>query len=163
MDDSNNHLSLRKVIKTDEILLFDWINDPDVRKWSFNKNSITLDVHKIWFKQKFDDVNVLMWIFEVNSTPAGLVRLEKDNSEVVINYLISSQSRGKGLASKMLKMAMNEVRSHWQNIKVFAYTLPENIASKKSLEKAGFFLENSSNEKNCYIFNETKRIDITGE
>ena len=42
MDDSNNHLSLRKVIKTDEILLFDWTNDPDVRKWSFNKNSITL-------------------------------------------------------------------------------------------------------------------------
>ena len=77
MDDSNNHLSLRKVIKTDEILLFDWTNDPDVRKWSFNKNSITLDVHKIWFKQKFDDVNVLMWIFEVNSKPAGMVRLEK--------------------------------------------------------------------------------------
>ena len=163
MDDSNNHLSLRKVIKTDEILLFDWTNDPDVRKWSFNKNSITLDVHKIWFKQKFDDVNVLMWIFEVNSRPAGLVRLEKDNSEVVLNYLIASQSRGKGLASKMLKMAMNEVGSHWQNIKVFAYTLPENIASIKSLERAGFYLESSSNEKNCYVFNKTEKIDITGE
>ena len=163
MDDSNNHLSLRKVIKTDEILLFDWTNDPDVRKWSFNKNSITLDVHKIWFKQKFDDVNVLMWIFEVNSTPAGLVRLEKNNSEVVLNYLIASQSRGKGLASKMLKMAMNEVRSHWQNIKVFAYTFPENLASIKSLEKAGFYLESSSNEKNCYVFNKTERIDATEE
>ena len=108
MDDSNNNLSLRKVIKTDEILLFDWTNDPDVRKWSFNKNSITLDVHKIWFKQKFDDVNVLMWIFEVNTTPAGLVRLEKDNNEVLLNYLIASESRGKGLATKMLKMAMEK-------------------------------------------------------
>ena len=163
MNDSKNHLSLRKVNSTDETLLFNWINDPEVRKWSFNKNSITLDVHKIWFKQKFDDVNVLMWIFEVNSTPAGLVRLEKDNSEVVLNYLIASQSRGKGLASKMLKMAMNEVRSHWQNIKVFAYTLPENIASIKSLETAGFYLESSSNEKNCYVFNKTEIIDTTGE
>ena len=163
MDDSNNHLSLRKVIKTDEILLFDWINDPDVRKWTFNKNSITLDVHKIWFKQKFDDVNVLMWIFEVNSTPAGLVRLEKNNSEVVLNYLIASQSRGKGLASKMLKMAMNEVGSYWQNIKVFAYTLPENIASIKSLERAGFYLESSSNEKNCYLFRKTEKIGAVYE
>ena len=163
MNDSNNHLSLRKVIKTDEILLFDWTNDPDVRKWSFNKNSITLDVHKIWFKQKFDDVNVLMWIFEVNSTPAGLVRLEKDNSEVVLNYLIASQSRGKGWASKMLKMAMNEVRSHWQNIKVFAYTLPENIASIKSLERAGFYLESSSKEKKCYIFPKTYKIGAVYE
>ena len=163
MDDSNNHLSLRKVIKTDEILLFDWINDPDVRKWSFNKNSITLDVHKIWFKQKFDNVNVLMWIFEINSTPAGLVRLEKDNSEVVLNYLIASQFRGKCLASKMLKIAMNEARSHSQNIKVFAYTLPENIASIKSLERAGFYLESSSNEKNCYIFRTTEKIEAVYE
>ena len=163
MDDSNNNLSLRKVIKTDEILLFDWTNDPDVRKWSFNKNSITLDVHKIWFKQKLKNKNILMWIFEVNNTPAGLVRLEKDNSKIVLNYLIASQSRGKGLASKMLKIAMNEVRSHWQNIKVFAYALPENIASIKSLERAGFYLESSSNEKNCYVFNKTERIDTTGE
>jgi len=163
MDDSNNPLSLRKVIKTDEILLFDWINDPDVRKWSFNKNSITLDVHKIWFKQKFNDVNVLMWIFEVNSTPAGLVRLEKDNSEVVLNYLIASQSRGNGWASKMLKMAMNEVRSHWQSIKVLAYTFPENIASIKSLERAGFYLESSSNEKNCYIFRTNEKIGAVYE
>ena len=163
MDDSNNHPSLRKVIKTDEILLFDWINDPDVRKSSFNKNSITLDVHKIWFKQKFDDVNVLMWIFEVNSTPEGLVRLEKDNSEVVLNYLIASQSRGNGLAGKMLKMAMNEVRSYWQNTKVFAYTLPENIASIKSLERAGFYLESSSNEKNCYLFRKTEKIGTVYE
>ena len=161
MDDSNNHLSLRKVIKTDEILLFDWTNDPDVRKWSFNKNSITVDLHKIWFKQKCDDVNALMWIFEVNNKPAGLVRLEKDNSEVVLNYLIASQSRGKGWASKMLKMAMNEVRSYWQNIKVFAYTLPENIASIKSLEKAGFSLKDSRNEKKCYVFHVTKKIGIT--
>ena len=163
MDDSNNHLSLRKVIKTDEILLFDWINDPDVRKWSFNKNSITLDVHKIWFKQKFDDVNVLMWIFEVNSTPAGLVRLEKDNSEVVLNYMIAFHSRGKGLASKMLKMAMNEIKNYWQNVKLLAYTLPENIASIESLKKAGFSLENSSDEKNCYVFHITESMSTTGE
>ena len=39
MDDTNNNLLLRKVIKTDESLLFDWTNNPDVRKWSFNKYS----------------------------------------------------------------------------------------------------------------------------
>jgi RimJ/RimL family protein N-acetyltransferase len=104
-----------------------------------------------------------MWIFEVNSTPAGLVRLEKNNSEVVLNYLIASQSRGKGLASKMLKMAMNEVGSYWQNIKVFAYTLPENISSIKSLERAGFYLESSSNEKNCYLFRKTEKIGAVYE
>jgi len=59
MDDSNNHLSLRKVIDTDESILFNWANDPDVRKWSFNQNFITSNEHRTWFKQKLNDINVL--------------------------------------------------------------------------------------------------------
>tara|TARA_B100000315_G_scaffold175348_1_gene163860 strand:+ start:841 stop:1314 length:474 start_codon:yes stop_codon:yes gene_type:complete len=153
MDDINNHLSLRKVIYTDESLLFNWANDPDVRKWSFSKNIISLDEHKIWFNKKLNDSNVLMLIFEVNNTPTGMVRLEKENGEVVLNYLIASQSRGKGLASRMLKMAMNEVENHWQSFKVLAYTLPGNIASTKSLEKAGFLLSETDTRKNFLVYN----------
>ena len=160
MGNSKNHLSLRKVIYTDEILLFNWINDPDVRKWSFGKHFIKLDEHTKWFEKKYNDDNVLMWIFEVNNDPAGLVRIEKEDNKVLLNYLIAPQSRGKRLATKMLKIAMNEVRIHWHNIKVFAYTLPENIASIKSLEKAGFYLEDSSNEKKCYVFNKPEKISI---
>ena len=153
MDDLKNHLSLRKVIYTDESLLFNWANDPDVRKWSFSKNVISLDEHKIWFNKKLNNSNVLMLIFEVNNTPAGMVRLEKENGEVVLNYLIASQSRGKGLASRMLKMAMNEVKNHWQSFKVLAYTLPGNIASTKSLEKAGFLLSETDTRKNFLVYN----------
>ena len=158
MDDPNYHFSLRKVIKADKDLLFNWSNDPDVRKWSFSKRAIAVNEHTIWFEKKYNDPNVLMWIFENNNSPSGLVRVEKDNSEVVLNYLIASQSRGKRLASIMLKMAMIEVRGHWQNVKVLAYTLPGNIASIKSLEKAGFFLDNLSDNKNCYVFYEPKKL-----
>lgn len=163
MNDSNSHLSFRKVIKTDEDLILTWANDPVVRKGSFNHDTIAKDEHRIWFDKKLMDPNVLMWIFEVNNSPAGLVRLEKDNNEVVLSYQIASQYRGKGLGTKMLKMAMNEVENHWQNIKVLAYTLPENIASIKSLEKAGFRLESSSDEKKCYILHKTKKIGISDE
>ena len=149
---SKQSFFLRNVIYTDENLLFKWANDPDVRKWSFSKNIISLNEHKIWFYQKLNNSNVLMRIFEVNNTPTGLVRLEKDNGEIELNFLIASQSHGKGLGSKMLKMAINEVRNHWRNIKVFAYTIPDNIASIKSLEKAGFSLVNSRDQKNCFVF-----------
>ena len=158
---SKYNLILRKVTKSDEDLLFNWANDSDVRKWSFSKHFIKLDEHAKWFKKKYNDPNVLMWIFEVNNDPEGLVRLEKENNKVLLNYLIAPQSRGKRLATKMLKIAMNEVRIHWHNIKVFAYTLPENIASIKSLEKAGFLLENSNNTKKCYVFHEPKKVGVT--
>ena len=150
---SKEILSLRKVNKKDESLLFNWANDSNVREWSFNKKVITLDEHKEWFKRKFSDENVLIWILEDKNMPIGMVRLEKEGNRILLNYLIAPQSRGKKLASKMLGMAMKELNDHWKNVKVLAYTLPENIASIKSLENAGFYLDGSSAEKNCYVFN----------
>ena len=88
---------------------------------------------------------------------ADMVRLEKEENNILLNYLIAPHSRGKRLATKMLKMAMVEMNKYWINVKVLAYTLPENIASIKSLENAGFCLENSSSEKNCYIFNKKEK------
>ena len=149
---SEDIISLRKINIKDEDLLFHWANDSDVRKLSFNKKSITLDRHKTWFKQKLSDKNVLIWILEDENSPAGMVRLEKEGDIILLNYLIAPDYRGKKLASKMLKMAMVELNNYWRNVNVLAYTLPENIASIKSLENAGFRLKGSSVEKNCYIF-----------
>ena len=58
MDDSNNCLLLRKVINSDEILLFNCANNSDFREGSFNKDFMKLAEHKIWFNQKLDNVNV---------------------------------------------------------------------------------------------------------
>ncbi len=152
MIDFKEYISLRKVVRNDEKLIFNWVNDPEVRKWSFNKKLILLDDHKIWFEKKILDPNLSMWIFEVNKSPMGLVRLEKDNDDIVLHYLLAPQARGKGFASKMLKMAVKEIISYRQKIKVFAYTLPGNIASIKSLKKAGFSCVRSNNEKNSYVY-----------
>ena len=96
-------LFLRKVTVDDEKLVLLWANDPETRKWSFNSNAITSSGHKKWFKSKLNEQNALMWIFEDNNRPAGLVRLEKENNEVVLNYLIAPKERGKGLAKKCLR------------------------------------------------------------
>ena len=116
MENMNDRQLLRKVNKNDEELLFIWANDPAVRRWSFNKDPITLDEHKNWFTKILNDENVLFWIFEVESTPQGLVRLHKNNNEVTLNYLISPESRGKGLANKMLILTMPEIRKYWANV-----------------------------------------------
>ena len=64
MNDSNNNFALRKVNKTDENLLFKWVNDPEVRKWPFSKKNITRKEHNKWFENKFKNPNVLIRIFE---------------------------------------------------------------------------------------------------
>jgi UDP-2,4-diacetamido-2,4,6-trideoxy-beta-L-altropyranose hydrolase len=151
--ENSNILTLRKANINDESLLLNWANDLNVRKWSFNNSFITKEEHKVWFKQRIDDDHTIIWILEKSNTPAGMVRLKKKEDKILLNYLIAPHSRGQRFASKMLYMAMEELFKYWKNIKVAAYTMPKNIASIKSLEKAGFTMESSSAEKNCYVFN----------
>ena len=153
MKELKKNLSFRQVTLSDELLLFDWANDIQVRNSSFKKNIITLNEHKNWFNQKLNDKNMLMLIFEVNQKPAGLVRFENKNNKVILNYLISSKFRGKGLGAKMLIMASEEVLDFWPNNSIIAYTLPNNLASIKTLENSGFTLFELSNTKNCYKLN----------
>ena len=159
----SDSLFLRKVIMADKKLLLLWANDSETRKWSFNSNTIAPFEHKKRFKKKLNSPNVLMLILEQGNIPAGLASLEKEDDEIVLNYMIAPEERGQGLASKMLEMAMDIKENYWGNIKVLAYTLPENIASKKSLEKAGFTLMNSSEVKNCYELNTGKIVDTARE
>ena len=148
-----SHPSLKKVIIDDEELLLKWANDPVVRKGSFNHNTISKVEHHSWFINKLEDPDVLMWIFELNNNPSGLVRFEKNNKgEAVISYQLVKFARGKKLASKMLKLAIEEIEKSWGDIKILAFTLPENLASIKSLENVGFCLIRSIDRKNLYEY-----------
>lgn len=153
MGELNNSFTLSMATDQDEKLLFDWINDIDVRKWSFNHEKILLDEHKAWFKNKIDDKNVLIWIFRKNSYDIGMVRLEKEDNQAILNYLISARYRGQNYATPMLKMAIQKVKKIWRSIRVVAYTLSNNYPSIKSLERAGFILESSNDDKNCFVYN----------
>ncbi len=148
-----DNYSLRTVSKADEELLFYWANDPETRKSSFNSNVIKESEHKKWLRDKLENPNICMWIFEHNCVPSGLIRLEKNNGDAILNYQIAPEKRRKGLASKMLKLAINELIVNWGKINIFAYTLFENIGSQKSLEKAGFYLDKSTSERVCYLYN----------
>ena len=148
---SSNSLSLRKVTKDDMGLLFKWVNDPVVRKWSFNKQPITLEEHECWFNEKYNDPSTIIWILEESAQPSGVVRFEKNTNRVLLNYLIAPEARGKKLASKMLLMSIDKLEKFWKGIDIIAYSLPENIASIKSLKKVGFCLLAMDSRQNSYV------------
>ena len=136
----------------DENLLLSWSNDPDVRLNSFNKSKISVESHKLWFKSLLSDNKKKCYIFELKNTPFGTVRFEKKTNNVVLNYLISKNFRRKGLAKSMLKLSLKKISQVWGNIDVLAYTLPDNLASKKSLESSGFNLIGEKINRNCYLY-----------
>ena len=143
---------------------FIWVNDPLVRSISYNTNNVTLSEHKKWFKSKIKDENSLMLLFEISNKPIGQVRFEKEDvNHSVINISISSEFRGNGYGSQILKLASNYFHSLNPGIAINAYIKISNIGSVKSFEKALFKfnkkLKYKGNESLNYILkNENSRL-----
>ena len=62
-NDNIKNFSFRDLSINDVDLLFEWINDVDARKLSFNPRSINKKDHINWFKRIINSKNVYIWIF----------------------------------------------------------------------------------------------------
>ena len=144
--------SFREVDKKDEKLLFDWRNDPITRRWSFDDKPILFVNHQKYLKEKILDKKCLMWIFLLNNEPCGLVRLNIEDKKIILNYLISEKYRGQKLSSIMLILARKKICKLFPKVDIYAYTLPENVVSIKSLQRAGFTFKGSEINKKIYLY-----------
>ncbi len=133
-------LTLRPATPSDIRLYFDWANDPETRQQSFNSEPISWENHEAWFARKVADPNALLLVFETdNNVPVGQVRFEKQTEgEVIIGISVDNAFRGRGLATQLVAEACRVCGEHWGNVPITAYIKPENQASIRAFERAGF-------------------------
>lgn len=156
MNQFNPEFSLRDVAHSDESLLFGWANDPETRRWSWkNTKGIEISEHRQWFVKKLADENTRIWIMQRRGVSCGLVRIEVERNIAVLHYSISDEHRGENLGSKMLCLAVKKALSEYGRLNIIAHTNPGNIASHKTLEKAGFTKDTVISTDQCisYLFN----------
>jgi UDP-2,4-diacetamido-2,4,6-trideoxy-beta-L-altropyranose hydrolase len=129
-----------RTISADDIdLIFDWANDPDSRRNSFNPKPITHDEHGIWFRRKLQDKNCLYLIGLVDDVPAGQVRLDVDNDRGTISFSVAKDFRGKGYSTELLLGITQYAAKHFCNLAtIIGKVKRENIASRKEFLRAGF-------------------------
>ncbi len=74
-----------------------------------------------------------------NDQCVGQVRITIDNEEAEIGYSIDESFRGRGCGNTIIALAMNVIEKDFPKIKkIVAKVKPDNIASKKIFENAGF-------------------------
>ena len=135
---------------TDAHLYFDWANDPTTRQQSFNSDPISLETHTTWFTRRLTDSNTLMLVVENEAGEAvGQVRFERKPvadmpDEVIISLSVDVHQRGKGLAHQLIEQGCAVCQSHWGDVTVHAYIKPDNRASARAFERAGFTLSGES-------------------
>lgn len=136
----------------DAQLLFDWSNDLQTRQNSFNSSKIEWSEHIKWLQRKISDEKSCFFIFEIDSGPVGVVRLESSEI-VIIGVNINPLFRGRGFGSKIIKQACEEF---WKTSSdtVFAYIKPENMGSQRSFERAGFIFKEMGavGDSKCMIY-----------
>jgi RimJ/RimL family protein N-acetyltransferase len=143
----NEDLKLQKATTEDLELTFNWAKNPIIRKYAFQQNEIQFDEHKVWFMKQLADENTIYFILRKNKMALGSIRINKDGQGIgLISYHVDPKYHGNNLGSKMLKLAIREIRINNPEImRIIGYVMPENLASIKIFEKLNFNLFESTN------------------
>lgn len=119
--------------------LFNLANQETVRKNSFHSEAIELENHKPWYSHKISDPNCLFLVARLENKFAGQLRFEIEGKSAIVGISICPELRGKGVASKFLQIGIGKLTKKFPKVKnILAYIKPDNPASIRLFEKAGF-------------------------
>lgn len=124
-------------------LIYEWVNDDEVRKNSFNNNKIPYKEHVNWYLNKLKNPDCFIYLLANSNKNIGIVRVEKKENENVVSYSIEKQFRGKGYGHKILEKLQDELMKEKRNIVLTAYVKKENSYSIKIFERLNYILVNN--------------------
>ena len=132
-------LRLRNIREEDCRLLWEWANDPDVREVSFSAALIPWEGHCQWFRTKLNDPHCLFHIAtDSNDLPVGQVRYDLENDHAVISISLDRYQRNRGYGNALLHLSAQTLFATTALTTIHAYIKPENRASIRAFEKAGY-------------------------
>ena len=135
-------LRLRRVEERDCKLLWEWSNDPSVRKVSFSTDFIPWGRHLEWFRSKLDNKNVRHYlVINKSDLAVGQVRFELDGPSAVMSLSLASEFRGAGYGSSIMAMTTDELFRSTEARVIHAYVKLDNEASLRLFATAGFSQE----------------------
>jgi len=135
----NETLKLRPVKKNDCRLLWEWANDPEVRKSAYDSAHIPWETHLQWFEEKLDDSRCFQYIAsDSNDIPVGQVRFDVKGPEAEIDVSIQKKMRGLNYGSLLIRTGLEKLVRSVKIKAVNAFVKIENKASIHAFLKSGF-------------------------
>jgi RimJ/RimL family protein N-acetyltransferase len=116
-------------------LTYSWANNPIIRQYSFNKNSINYPEHIKWFTSKIMDSYCDYFILYKGLKPLGSIRIDYNNdyTQGTISYLIDTKYHGQSFGKTILQKIEESIlqRVYLKNVTLIGFVKNENIASVK--------------------------------
>jgi UDP-2,4-diacetamido-2,4,6-trideoxy-beta-L-altropyranose hydrolase len=139
----------RKATSYDAKLLFEWANELGVRSASLNQDPIQWEAHENWLTEKLENEKECYFLIVENleGKPVGTVRFDGNHGNWKVNFSISKEWRGKGLGSKVLRVAIHHLLIERKCKTIIAIVKNDNFASLRVFEKLGFSNEVSGDNQ----------------
>ncbi len=124
----------REVVVQDAKILYNWVNEKEVRNNSLISKPIKWEDHLAWLKNKIENINSKIFIFFNEQEPVGQVRLDLDDNYWTIDFSVSTSFRGRGYGKFILQKIIET--GEFEKFKAVVKTT--NIGSIKVFRKLGF-------------------------
>jgi RimJ/RimL family protein N-acetyltransferase len=132
------NVNLRVMEKEDLPLLQEWWNNPDFAGIynPLDAQQSKADVEKDY--EKISPEKTWFLILRKDGSKIGSLVMRLFGMWWQIGYVLIPSERGKGYCTEAVKLAVDYLFMSKQVVRIQAGTLPQNVASQKVLEKAGF-------------------------
>lgn len=132
-------LNIRQATLDDLTILFNWANDPETRKQSFNSKPILIEDHTKWYKQKLDDPSCILYIVSCTNTSIGQIRFDCKDKETIISFSLDHTYRGKGLGLGILRKGLAQFRKDCSSqARIVGFVKKVNVPSIRAFRSLGF-------------------------
>lgn len=130
-------LILRPAEDTDCRFYYTLVNDPEVRRNSFQSAPIPWEQHQSWFARRLASADSRLWVLIAAGLPVGQVRLDRHDTRAHIDYSLDPLVRGRGWGPVIITLGLAAFFSE-HDMPVRAEVKSGNLASRAIFEKLGF-------------------------
>ena len=148
-------IDIRDAKYQDSRLLWEWANDPWLRKNAFSTKPIDWEEHRKWFDKKLRSSTSKIYIGYLANIPIGQVRFDwhcKENRiQSEIDISVCREQRGKGYGTILLNQSIKAIcqKRKIKKFKVFVKSFNE--ASIKMFKKNEFIRNSELSTKDIVV------------
>lgn len=136
----SGRIYLREMTEQDSTYLILWRNDPDIKKWFFNKKKLTLSEHLKWFKSTRDSRIDYIICDKNKDIPIGTLNYKNIfNDTAEIGKMIGDKKYwGKGIGRESFILWLDFGINVLGFNTIYSKTLANNVRNIRLNERFGF-------------------------
>ena len=136
-------IALRPATLEDCKFVWETNNHPTVRAVSLSSDEIVWEDHVRWYAQLLEDENRHLLIGQHEAANAGVIRFDLDDdlegNRCVVSVALAASFRGQGFGRQLISEGTKHALVRWCDV-VTAWVMPDNTASRRAFEQAGYQL-----------------------